>query len=289
MAGHTAKNQTMKYQLAAFADEAGASLTAQIQALQRNSIPFLEIRNVDGHNIADLTAAEAAEIRGRLDDAGISVCSIGSPYGKIKITDDFAPHLSLFCRGLELAHMLGAKRIRLFSFYIPEGDVPEIYRDAVMERLVRFCEKAHGSEIMLCHENEQGIYGDTAARCTDIHRSIPQLRAVFDPANFIQCGQDTLAAWELLAPYIEYIHIKDAKTTGTVVPAGQGDGHIRSLLQKYKGSLLTLEPHLRVFDGLASLEKGGHVSGIDGSMYPSADAAFDAAADALRKILGKAY
>lgn len=277
--------KTARYQFAAFADEAGASLSAQIRALQRNNIPFLEIRNVDGRNVADLTVAEAKEIRKKLEDAGLSVWSIGSPYGKIKITDDFDAHLMQFCRGLELADIFGAKRIRLFSFYLPEDELPETYRDTVLERLARFCEKATGSDIILCHENEKGIYGDTASHCEEIHRSLPQLRAVFDPANFIQCGQDTLTAWEMLAPYIEYVHIKDAKINGPVVPAGQGDGKLHALLQKYKGQVLTLEPHLRVFDGLAALEQGGQVSGIDGSAYPTADAAFDAAAHALRILL----
>ena len=50
-------------------------------------------------------------------------------------------------------------------------------------------ELAKGSGIVLCHENEKGIYGDIASRCAEIHRELPALKAVFDPANFIQCGQ----------------------------------------------------------------------------------------------------
>ena len=53
----------MNYQLAAFADEASASLEGQIAAMQENDIAMLEIRGVDGKNIADLTLEEAKEER----------------------------------------------------------------------------------------------------------------------------------------------------------------------------------------------------------------------------------
>ena len=38
--------------LCAFADEANAEIDFQIEALKRNSIPYLEIRNVDGDTIS---------------------------------------------------------------------------------------------------------------------------------------------------------------------------------------------------------------------------------------------
>lgn len=37
------------------------------------------------------------------------------------------------------------------------------------------------------------------------------LRAVFDPANFVQTGCDTRKDFKALSSYISYIHIKDAK------------------------------------------------------------------------------
>ena len=156
-----------------------------------------------------------------------------------------------------------------------------------MDRLSRFLEEAEGCPVVLCHENEKGIYGDTAARCLDIHRQLPALRAVFDPANFIQCGQETLEAWELLAPYVEYLHIKDALAGGQVVPAGKGDGHVPEILRRYRaqgGRVLTVEPHLAVFSGLDKLESG-EKSVVDAYAYPSQRAAFDAAVAALKACL----
>ncbi|MED9904550.1 MAG: TIM barrel protein [Lachnospiraceae bacterium] len=275
----------MRFQLAAFADEAGTDIEKQIAAMKENGISYLEIRGVDGENISKITKEKAKEVRKRLDDAGIAVWSLGSPYGKIGIEDVFAPHLDAFCHGLELAEILGARCCRMFSFYMPAGKNPADYREEVMERLGGMIEKAKGSEIVLCHENEKEIYGDIASRCLEIHQTFPELRAVFDPANFIQCGQDTKEAWELLHSYVEYMHIKDAMPNGVVVPAGRGVGNLPYLLSEYKGNVLTLEPHLNAFIGLADLEREGDKSGSGSFRYGSDREAFDAAATALKNLI----
>lgn len=273
----------MKFKLAAFADEAGSSIGEQISAMKENDVEYLEIRGMNGENIADFTNEKARDIRRQLEDSGISVWSLGSPYGKIGIDENFAPHLDKFKHGLELADILGAKHIRLFSFYIPEGTA-EKYKDEVMSGLDKFIMAAKGSGIILCHENEKGIYGDNALRCEEIHKEFSELKAVFDPANFIQCGQDTKAAWELLHPYVEYMHIKDARSNGSVVPAGKGEGNIPFLLSQYKGEILTVEPHLAVFEGFHDLEAGEKTS-MEEYCYPSSRAAFDAAVDALKDLV----
>ncbi len=276
------------FYLAAFADEAGSALSAQIDAMRRNDIPYLEIRSVDGTNVSDLTVEEAKEIRRTLDDAGIRVWAVGSPIGKIDIRDPFGPHLDKFKHTLDLSEVLGARHIRLFSFYHKDIPVSDTLRDSVLERLSAFCEAAKGREPLLCHENEKGIYGDVAERCAIIHRALPKIRAVYDPANYAVCGEDTYSAFETVMPYLSYMHIKDVAGDGTVVPAGKGICRIHELLTGYReiaGTVLTLEPHLTVFDGLSSLEQAGDETKIDAYRYPSPDAAFDAAVAALRTCM----
>ncbi|MBP3351669.1 MAG: sugar phosphate isomerase/epimerase [Lachnospiraceae bacterium] len=273
----------MKFTLAAFADEADSSISGQIKAMTKNNIRYLEIRGVDGENISDISVTKAKEVRKQLEDSDISVWSLGSPYGKIGINEDFAPHLDKFKHGLELADTLGAKHIRMFSFYVPTGGEAR-YRDEVMNRLAQFIQAAKGSGITLCHENEKGIYGDIASRCEEIHKTFPQLKAVFDPANFIQCGQDTVEAWNMLHPYVTYMHIKDALADGSVVPAGKGIGNLPYLLSQYKGSVLTLEPHLSVFAGFENLETQEKTK-MGEYCYPSSTAAFDVAVEALKELI----
>ncbi len=273
----------MRFRVSAFADEVSGSIANQITAMRENNISYLEIRCVDGENISDISVQKAKEVRSQLDNSGISVWSLGSPYGKIGISEDFEPHLDKFKHGLELADILGTKHIRLFSFYVPSEEV-ERYTDVVLSRLDKFQSAAKGSTIILCHENEKGIFGDTVSRCEIIHKEFPEIKAVFDPANFIQCGQDTKVAWELLSPYIEYMHIKDALPDGSVVPAGKGVGNIPFLLERYTGKILTIEPHLTVFEGFEMLE-AKQKTNIGEYCYPSSRAAFDAAVNALKEII----
>lgn len=44
---------------------------------------------------------------------GIKVSSIGSPIGKIQITDDFDVHMELLARVIKTAKALGTKYIRI--------------------------------------------------------------------------------------------------------------------------------------------------------------------------------
>lgn len=272
----------------AFADEASPKLDGQIAAMKRNGLNGLEIRGVDGENVSDITPEKAREVRAKMDDAGLSVWSIGSPIGKIDIEkDDFDKHLCKLRHTLEVADALGAQNLRMFSFYIPAGKRPEDYRAAVLDRLGEMLRAAEGSGIALCHENEKGIYGDNAARCAEILNAYPQLEGVFDPANFVQCGQDTWAAWELLGARTRYLHIKDALADGSVVPAGRGIGQVRKILSAYRaqgGGVVTIEPHLTVFSGLKDLEQSGEKSQVGLYRYENSDAAFDAACAALREI-----
>ncbi len=275
------------YRLSAFADEASPEIRGQIAAMKRNGISLLEIRGVDGENISKITSEKAKEVRSMLDAEGIKVWSIGSPIGKFHLErEPFSNHLDAFKRVLEYADILGANKIRMFSFHPVEGLNDEQMFEQNLEHLSQLCELTPDS-ITLCHENEKKIYGETPEKCLQILKAFPKMRAVFDPANFVQCGVDTLKAWEMLKPYVEYVHIKDANEEGTVVPAGYGLGNIPTILKDYfarGGEVMTLEPHLHLFAGLDKLEDGESLKpGV--RTYRDNDEAFDAGVCALKDIL----
>lgn len=278
----------MGFRFGAFADESDKQFEGQIAALKRNGYEFLEIRNVNGVNFTKLTLKEAGELAAALRENGLGIRSLGSPIGKIAIDGDFDAHLELYKHTLELAGVFGAKQIRLFSFFMPKDQDPENFKNLVLERMAIFANMAKQYGITACHENEKGIYGDVASRCLHIHQAVPELKAVFDPANFVQCGQDTLEAWELLHPYVDYMHIKDALANGKVVPPGTGIGNVKQLLAKYKaqgGELLTLEPHLFEFVGLKELEQEGDESIVGEMSFKTSEEAFDYAVQNLNHIL----
>ncbi len=271
----------------AFSDEANPNIDRQIEALLRNGLDGLEIRGVDGQNISNISAEKAKEVKKKLDDAGLVTWSIGSPIGKININDDFSAHKEKLKHTLETAQILNSDNMRIFSFYIPANETPAKYKNKVIEYLSEMCELAKPYNINLCHENEKGIYGDIPERCLELHKALPSLKGIFDPANYIQCGVDTLKGWEMLKEYIFYMHVKDAMPDGYVVPAGKGAGNLKRIVGEYiamGGRKFTIEPHLAVFSGLEGLEREGERTKARIS-FPDNDTAFDAACNAFKEML----
>ena len=242
--------------LSAFADEISPDLEEQIVVLSSEKVRFLDLRGVWNTNVLDLSDQQVTRVKETLDAHGIGVAAIGSPIGKVPIDSSFNEHLHLFERAITVAQALQTPYIRIFSFYPPaasdRGAInPAEYRDEVLRRLREMTARARAAAVILLHENEKDIYGDTIARCVDLLQGIndAHFQAVFDPANFIQCGQTPYPdAYEALRPWLGYVHVKDARPDGSLVPAGEGVAHWPELLQRlgadgYDG-FLSLEPHL---------------------------------------------
>jgi len=281
-------------QLTGFADELSPNFDAQLSALNRLTVPYIELRGIDGINVSDLTNEKLREVKEKLNTAGIQASSIGSPIGKISIEDDFAPHLEKLKRTLEIQKELAAPYLRMFSFYIPKGTDPANCRGQVLDRLSAMIEEARRWDAVLLHENEKGIYGDTAPRCLDLMEQLsgPNFRAVFDFANFVEVGQPTQDAYQMLRPYIEYVHVKDCTAEGKIVPAGQGVGRVEDILGSllsggWKG-FLSLEPHLVDFAGLAALEHDPQKRGSALTGPEAWELALTSLRDILRRLDEKA-
>lgn len=265
------------FTLSGFADEIAEDLDTQLDVLERLDIHHLELRGVWGKNVLALDDAEVERVKRTLDARGVRVSAIGSPIGKIGIDEPFAPHLEAFRRALDLAETLGTPYVRIFSFYVPEGEADR-YRGPVLERMGALLDEAHGRAVTLLHENERRIYGDIPRRCQDILATFnsPQLRATFDPANFvIDNVRPFTDGYDLLKGHIAYVHIKDATMADKrIVPAGQGDGEVREVLKALQAGgfdgFLSLEPHL------------AHAGGFSGYSGPDL---FGVAAKALRDVL----
>ena len=244
------------YILSAFADEYAANFEIQLAALRRFGIGNIELRFVDGCNIADLDDGQIARVKSLLDENGIRVSAIGSPLGKIPLDGNMDAHFQKAARVFRTAELLHVRYVRCFSFYPPADKEIVHCRDAVLSRLGRLLDLADSYGVVLCHENEAGIYGESPERCHDLLTYFNgRLKAVFDMGNFVLDGYDPLAALALLEPYIQYFHIKDALYAGAIVPAGKGDACIREILRQFprKQTVITLEPHLQTFSGLNML------------------------------------
>ncbi|CAN5726079.1 sugar phosphate isomerase/epimerase [soil metagenome] len=264
-----------------FADEISPELAEQLDTLAEESISYMELRSVWNTNVLDLTDDELDRVKSAVAERGIGISSIGSPIGKVPVTDPFGPHLERFRRALRAAEAMRAPYVRVFSFFIPEGQEPDRYREEVLDRMGAMTGEAEDAGVMLLHENEKEIYGDVPSRCVDILAGVdsPALRAAWDAANFVQCGvtHPYDEGYASLRPYIEYVHVKDALSgTDRVVPAGEGDGQLPETLSALRASgfdgFFSLEPHLA---------SAGKYSGFSGPEL------FRKAAGALKELLRK--
>ena len=238
--------------ISAFADEIDDDLESQITTLKEYGVGNIELRGAWGKNVLDLTRNEISKIKKATSDAGIGFSAIGSPLGKFGLDRDFIEQKEGLRHAAEFANTLGARYIRIFSFYIPYGEDPANHRTQVIDWLGKLADIAEQSGVILAHENEANIYGDSAPRCLDLYTSITSkaFTGVFDFANFVVYGHHPYEeCWSILKPHITYFHIKDCRLADkTVVPAGDGDGDVKRILAEAYAdgydNFLTLEPHL---------------------------------------------
>lgn len=238
--------------LSGFADEISPDLDEQVALVTSLGLRYIELRSAWDVNVLDLDPAQLQRAKATLDAAGLGVSSIGSPIGKIAITDDNVPHLERMRHAAEVAELFGAPYIRMFSYFMPPGADPDSYRDEVISRIAALATIAEDAGVTLIHENEKEIFGDIPRRCLDIVEAVnsPALALTWDNANFVQCGVRPFAeAYPLLAPHVAYLQVKDALVAdGTAVPAGEGDGEFRETMRAFAAAgfdgFVSLEPHL---------------------------------------------
>lgn len=266
--------------LSGFADEIDDDLERQCSLLDQLGIRFIEFRSAWGVNVLDLDDEQVARARDILWAHGIQASSIGSPIGKVNITDDFDAHLARMDRAVWVAQQLRAPFIRVFSFFLTADQRPEDHRDEVIRRMTALTQRAEAGGVVLLHENEKGIFGDIPERVLDLVTSVnsPSLRLAWDAANYVQVGVVPFPeAYEQLRPYTDYIQIKDAKLdTGEVVVAGAGDGRVpdtvRALAADGFDGFFSMEPHL---------SSAHHLGGFSGpENFTRATHAFTALLDA---------
>ena len=138
-----------EFVLSAFADEGGKTIEEQIKALKSNGLTHIEPRGINGVNFSTYSVEEAKELRKILDDNGIGVSALGSPFGKIDITADFTEHFDLFKKNVELACILGTENIRMFSFYLRDGQSRDEARGEVIDKLGRLVDVADQYGVLL--------------------------------------------------------------------------------------------------------------------------------------------
>jgi sugar phosphate isomerase/epimerase len=225
----------------------------------------VEVRMVDGVNVANLDDAQVDRARREIEGRGLRVSAIASPLFKCALDparpvgtgdlfgnkeEDLPTHFRKLPRAIEIAGKLGTCKIRVFSFWRekdPRNHLPEIVGH--MKKAAAVAEKG---DFLLLQENETACNGGYAEEVAEIVRQVdsPAMRVLWDPGNETYGGRSAYPeGYEKVKGLFAHVHLKDAVVDGqgkpSCVPIGQGRTPLRDqilALEKdgYRG-LYTLE------------------------------------------------
>ncbi|MDQ6754478.1 MAG: sugar phosphate isomerase/epimerase [Actinomycetota bacterium] len=245
-------NDAVNWTLSGFGDEIDPDPELQACVLLALGARNIEVRSAWGTNVVDLDRARTDELKIVLDKRGLGVSAVASPIGKVDVSVEPEQEVERLRRVIRVAHTLQTPFVRIFSFYRGAGAAAEDIRDEVLTRMRLLADEAERAGVVLLHENEKDIYGDTPDRVLDIIESVGSeaLKVAWDSANFVQVGVKPYTdAYAMLRPHLAYLQVKDARlATGVVVPAGHGDGQLLETLTALRddgySGYASLEPHL---------------------------------------------
>lgn len=220
--------------LSGFADEAAYHKTAveQFAPFAALGLQYYSLRAIDAgrgiKNVLQLTTAEIQKIRHLEDQYDLSVASIGSPIGKVKLIEGDDGTQNRFVpferylekevrRACELAHAFETKLIRGFSFYPPPGDHPRKHLPQAVDQIGQIAEMCHRSDLTFGLEVEANLVGRDGLILAEIHRQVnhPALVLVFDAANLLCQGFSTsevFAHYLAMKPALGWMHVKDYRS-----------------------------------------------------------------------------
>ena len=180
--------------LAAFADEIDPNPDVQIEQCLKNGVRYIELRGAIGRNVLDFPRSFQEEFKRKLDDAGMGVCCIGSPIGKVKLDQPFEPHLERFRIALDMAEFFGAPFIRIFSYYPAEGstraDLVARSRAQVLRRMQQQLGAGHEPKV---YDGRGIVAGVTVTLQRIGKRGFPQVACRIRLSNALVDGRIEIA------------------------------------------------------------------------------------------------
>ena len=285
--------------LSGFADEAANQKTIdqQFAALAALGMRYFSIRFIDAgngvKNVMALDDNEVATVKEKLDEYGLSVSSIGSPIGKVKLCDvedgtstgyrPFDQYLTdEVVRACELAETFGTKLIRGFSFYHPKGSPIEDHFAQAVDQVGQIAEACDQRGVTFGLEVEANLVGQNGQTLAKMHQQIDNdaLVLIFDGGNLVMQGyseEEIYDQYVAMKPGMGWIHIKDFKDpSGSArvehvdeesikhfVPADIGQSGHQRIMQDFAGFIPELESRMKargvpgVFADMEPHVKGG--------------------------------
>jgi sugar phosphate isomerase/epimerase len=285
------------FKLSVISDEVSQDFQRVVDVCQEYEVPMVEPRSVWDTPPQDLTQEQQERMKQILDEAGMGVCCIASPFLKCDLGDrqQYQEHLGILRRCIDMAHRFGCSIIRGFTFWKtgPAESVWQQLLDAYQEP-ISICEQ---EDVYIGIENESSTHIATAAEAERLYADLaaPRVRAIWDPANEVHAEGGELPfpdAFERMKPNLIHVHIKDAVKTAEgaeSVPVGEGGyidypGQFQALVDMGYEGACSLETHWRPDQALEQelLNRPGGSAFSAGGEYASR-----VCLDNIKKIIGE--
>lgn len=258
--------------LGVITDEISEDFDRALAVCAELGIREIELRSVWQTNIVAMDEALVDRLATAIDAAGVSVCSIASPFLKCHIDEregvagrmhsasetSRADQWGILDRSLDLAERLNAPLVRTFSFWrLPD---PEPAREDLLATLTEATARVAARGKLLGLENEHACIIGTGEEAAWYLDRIPDrtLGLIWDPGNEAALGLVPYpAGYDAVKDRIHHIHLKDAARIEAGTPfVTMGDGAIayedqfRRLAEDGYDGVLSIETHYRI-DGEA--------------------------------------
>ncbi len=302
-------SENPKIVLSAFADEAANRKTAveQMSSLAALGLKYYSPRFVDVtgegtvEHVVDLSDEKLSQLKEIHAEYGISVASIGSRIGKVKLLDQddgshnkfvpFEEYLDTEVgRTVNAARALDAKLIRGFSFYHPLGEAPDPYIQQAAVLIGQIADRFAEHGITYGLEVEANLIGQNGRTLAQLAQTLsrPNLVCIFDGGNLSSQNLNWVEVYDeyvAMRDDIGWLHIKDyavdrsLEWTGVVdeerlknfVPANIGDSAHEAILRDLRSRLPAMTERMQslgapgVFLELEPhLKGGGQFGGFSG-------------------------
>ena len=240
-------------------DEAGESIETQIKAHKELGWEYMELRLVDGENLALVPDAKFEQVYEAVASAGMKVSCFAGTIGNWskKISGDFEPDRGELKRVIPRMQRFGTRYLRIMT-WPNDPDTPwpdEQWADESIRRVSELAKIAEDGGIILASENCRGWAAaspENALRFFDEVDS-PALKWLYDTGNVVSHGQDPWEFYTKIKPHIAYVHVKDCRKEGPrgrtrTVYCGEGDAMVREIIEDLLASgydgFVSIEPHI---------------------------------------------
>ncbi len=255
--------------LGVLTDEVSDNFEEALNWAAEQGLAHVEVRVVNGRNIATVSDDEARDIRKQVEAKGLYISALASPLFKCALDpsrpvasgdtfgnaeEDVEAHFEKLSRVIAIAKLLGTKRIRIFSFWREQE--PERYTSEIVGHLRRAAGIAAEEGVELLLENEPSCNGGVAEEVGTLVRAVdsPALRALWDPGNHAHAQREAYpSGYEAVKDVLSHVHLKDAYVgpdgKSRCVPIGSGTvdyiAHLRALAADGYEGLYTIETHFK--------------------------------------------